>query len=136
MPVGITSDGTNLYVVDYGNSNIRKIVIATGEVTTLAGTANILGSDDGIGPAAKFNSPWGVTNDGTNLYVADCWNDTIRKIVIATGEVTTLAGIAEHAGHIDGPSSSATFYGPSGIAYTPEKIFVVEQYNNDIREIE
>ena len=55
---------------------------STGAVTTLAGTAGTIGSSDGTGGAASFNFPVGITTDGTNLYVADTYNDTIRKIVI------------------------------------------------------
>ena len=67
-PYGITTDGTNLYVAEYTNHLIRKIVISTGVVTTIAGTS------------ASFNGPKGITTDGTNLYVADNSNSMIRKI--------------------------------------------------------
>ena len=77
-PSGITTDGTNLYVADSNNHTIRKILIATGVVSTLAGTAETSGSDDGEGTLAKFNTPEGITTDGTNLYVADTFNHTIR----------------------------------------------------------
>jgi len=80
-PVGITTDGTNLYVADYDNHLIRKIVISTGVVTTLAGTGSS-GSVDGTGTSASFSSPTGITTDGTNLYVADTNNNLIRKIVL------------------------------------------------------
>src|SRR5512143_2471243 len=85
QPIGLTTDGTNLYVADYANHAIRKIVIATGEVTTLAGTPGVLGSTDGTGAAAQFNFPSGITTNGTNLYVADTNNHIIRKVVITTG---------------------------------------------------
>jgi hypothetical protein len=90
-PSGITSDGTNLYVVDKGNNVIRKIVISTGVVTTFAGsTAGASGFTDGTGTAALFNAPSGVTSDGTSLYISDAGNNSIRQIVIATAVVTTL----------------------------------------------
>ena len=61
-------------------------------VTTLAGTGSS-GSANGTGTSASFNSPSGITTDGTNLYVAESEsNHLIRKIVISTGAVTTLAG--------------------------------------------
>jgi len=67
-------------VADTSNSTIRKVVIATGVVTTLAGSAGIKGSTDGTGTSAWFYYPDGITTDGTNLYVTDTYNFTIRKI--------------------------------------------------------
>ena len=78
-PHGITTDGTNLYVADTSNHLIRKIVISTGAVTTLAGTGSS-GSANGTGTSASFNRPYGITTDGTNLYVGDRNNHQIRKI--------------------------------------------------------
>jgi len=78
-PHHITTDGTNLYVTD-SNDTIRKIVVTTGEVTTIAGMAYDYSSTDGTGSAARFNMPWSITTDGKNLYVGDKSNYTIRKI--------------------------------------------------------
>ena len=79
-PNGITTDGTNLYVSEHNNQTIRQIVISSGVVTTLAGTVGTPGSTDATGTSARFNNPRGITTDGTNLYVAERTNDTIRKI--------------------------------------------------------
>ena len=77
-PRGITTDGTNLYVADSNNHRIRKIVISTGVVTTLAGSS--AGSTDATGTSASFYWPTGITTDGSNLYVADMYYHRIRKI--------------------------------------------------------
>jgi hypothetical protein len=92
---GITTDGTNLYVADTYNGTIRKIVISTGAVSTLAGTAGAFGFTDGTGSSARFNLVAGIATDGTNLYVVNNGNNSIRKIAIATGGVATLADRAE-----------------------------------------
>jgi sugar lactone lactonase YvrE len=134
-PSAITSDGTNLYVADSGNHTIRKIVIATGAVTTLAGTAGTSGSSDGTGTAALFNSPSGITTEGTNLYVADSGNHTIRKIVIATVEVTTLAGTAGSSGSADGTGTAALFNNPLGVASDVNDVYVADFGNHTIRKI-
>jgi sugar lactone lactonase YvrE len=134
-PDGITTDGTNLYVTDKFNHTIRKIVISTGAVTTLAGTADSYGSTDGTGSAARFHYPNGITTDGTNLYVADTVNNTIRKIVISTGAVTTLAGTAGLPGSADGTGSAARFYRPSGITVDGTNLYVADTYNYTIRKI-
>jgi hypothetical protein len=60
-------------------NEIRKIVIAAGVVTTLAGSTTS-GHADGTGSAAGFYYPEGITTDGTNLYVTDSFNYTIRVI--------------------------------------------------------
>jgi len=66
-------------VSDHINHLIRKIVISTGVVTTVAGTGSS-GSANGTGTSASFNYPYGITTDGTNLYVADIANYLIRQI--------------------------------------------------------
>jgi len=60
------------------NHRIRKIVISTGVVTTLAGSS--AGSTDATGTSASFYWPTGITTDGSNLYVADMYYHRIRKI--------------------------------------------------------
>lgn len=134
-PSGITSDGTNLYVADSGNHTIRKIVIATVEVTTLAGTAGSSGSADGTGTAALFNNPLGIATDRTNLYIADSGNHTIRKMVIATGVVTTLAGKAGSSGSANGTGTAALFNNPAGITAVGAVLYVGDTGNNTIREL-
>jgi hypothetical protein len=135
-PEGITTDGTNLYVTDYGNNAIRKIVIESREVITLAGSVNASGSDDGAGTSALFNAPYGITTDGINLYVADTGNYTIRKIEIATGIVETFAGTADQKGAVDETGTAARFNFPSGITTDGTYLYVTDTNNNTIRKIE
>ena len=130
-----TTDGTNLYVADLGNHTIRKIVISTGVVTTLAGTAGVSGTTDATGNAARFKSPGGVTTDGTNLYVAEYGNHTIRKIVISTGVVTTLAGTAGVSETTDATGTDARFDSPYGITTDGTDLYVVEYVGHTIRKV-
>ena len=132
-PVGITSDGSSLYVSDSENNTIRKIEIATGLVTTLAGTA-ANGCLDAIGTAASFNKPFGIATDGSNLYVSDCGNNKIRKINIATGEVTTLAGSGA-SGSFDGVGTRASFANPNGLTIDKGNLYVADTRNSKIRKI-
>ena len=131
-PTGITTDGTNLYVADYSNQRIRKIVISTGVVTTLAGQTNP-GSVDGTGANASFNLPIGITTDGTNLYVGDTSNHRIRKIVISTGVVTTLAGSSQ--GSTNATGSLAQFNSPGGITIVGTNLYVADTFNHRVRKI-
>lgn len=133
-----------LYVADYGNNIIRKVVIATGEVTTLAGTAGVTGSNDGTGPAAQFeldynwglNCGAGMATDGTYLYVSEALNNTIRRIDIATATVTTFAGHAGVSGSQDGPRASARFGAPCGLSLSGSVLYVVDSGNSTIRTID
>jgi hypothetical protein len=134
-PVAITTDGTNLFVADGNNDIIRKIVISTGVATTIAGTSGVAGSADGTGAAASFNGPSGITTDGTNLFVADVYNDTIRKIVISTGVVTTIAGTAGVAGSTDGTGASASFNIPADITTDGTSLYVADLHSLLIRRI-
>lgn len=132
-PVGITSDGSSLYVSDSGNNTIRKIEIATGLVTTLAGTA-ANGCLDAIGTAASFNKPFGIATDSGNLYVSDSGNNKIRKINIATGKVTTLAGSGA-SGSFDGIGTRASFANPNGLTIDKGNLYVADTMNSKIRKI-
>ncbi|MDO8263061.1 MAG: Ig-like domain-containing protein [Gallionella sp.] len=132
-PRGITTDGVNLYVADTINHKIRKIVIATGAVTTLAGSGTA-GAVDATGTAASFNGPYGITTDGTSLYVSDTSNHKIRKIVIVTGVVTTLAGSGT-VGAVDATGTAASFNGPFDITTDGASLYVADAYNHKIRKI-
>jgi hypothetical protein len=135
-PGGITTDGTNLFLTDKDNHTIRKIVIATGEVSTVAGLAPFPGSADGTGASARFSSPSSITTDGTNLYVTDTNNNTIRMIVISNGEVTTFAGTASsNGGHADGTGNSSSFNHPQGITTDGTNLYVADTDNHIIRQI-
>jgi sugar lactone lactonase YvrE len=134
LPMGIASDGAgNLYVTVVFNdlpnkmqgSTVRKIEIASGAVTTLAGAADAQGSMDGAGADARFYGPEGIATDGAgNLFVADDGNNTIRQIAIATGAVTTLAGMAATWGSADGTGAMARFASPFGVVSDGGALYV------------
>ena len=140
---GLTADAAgNLYATD--ENTIRKIT-PSGVVTTFAGTAGSSnwGSADGTGSAARFNAPYGVSADAAgNLYVADTWNNTVRKIT-SVGAVTTIAGLAAgyppaagSAGATDGAGSVARFNFPQSISTDAAgNLYVADTHNNTIRKI-
>src|SRR5664280_2588201 len=136
-PQGLTIDSAgNLYVADTNNHTIRKVVPATGEVTTIAGLAGNSGSTDGQGSAARFNYPSALTIDSAgNLYVADTDNDTIRAIQ-PSGLVSTLAGLAGNSGSADGTGSAARFDSPSAVAVDLSgNVYVADAGNFTIRKV-
>jgi sugar lactone lactonase YvrE len=101
LPVGIAIDagGTVALVSDYQNHTIRKIDLLTGLVSTLAGKAGVAGAQDGVGASARFKNPSGValSADGAFALVVDTGNNTIRKVEVANGRVTTLATLGTAA---------------------------------------
>lgn len=132
QPRGVATDTAgNVYVADTCNGKIRKITPA-GEVSTLAGSTP--GFADGIGAVAQFYEPSGLTTDAAgNVYVADTFNNKIRKIT-PEGLVSTLAGST--AGFADGTEATAKFYFPTSVATDAAgNIYVSDRVNHKIRKI-
>ena len=107
-----------------------------GAVSTIAGVAGYPNPFDGIGTNAQFNHPQALAVDGSGqIYAADTWNYTIRKIA-ADASVTTLAGRAGYPGSVDGPTNRARFTLPAGIAIDNNgTIFVTEFSSHTVRQI-
>ncbi len=135
-PDGMTISGQNLYLCDTNNSDIRQINVASGTVTTIAGTANIAGTEDGTGSAAHFNLPTQIATDGTALYVADSGNSSIRRITLADMKVKTIAGQSGTSGKTEGNPDKSVFSGPRGIAVDKKAIYVADTGNDVIRKID
>ena len=134
-PTAITMDASNLYVFDSVNYTIQKIVIDTGEVTTIAGTAGTAGSVDAVGTAARFNRINGITTDGVNLFVSDS-NNTIRRVALTdNNKVTTLAGAPGKVGSADGTTSAARFNQPAHLTTDGIYLYVADFNNATIRKI-
>ena len=132
--VAVDTDG-NVFVGDTANDTIRKVTSA-GVVTTLAGTAGSSGSTDATGSAARFNHPRSISLDtDKNLFVADMYNHTIRKVTSA-GVVTTLAGTAGSSGSTDAAGFAARFNFPHGVSVdTAGNVFVADASNQTIRKV-
>ena len=98
--------------------------------------SQLTGSSDGTGISAKFNRPYQLTTDGINLFVSDFKNHTIRKVVISSGVVATLAGSVGNSGTTDATGTSARFYGPSGLTTEGANIYIADRNNHTIRKIQ
>ncbi len=135
---GVALDAAgNLYIADYQNQRIRKVV--NGVVTTVAGTGTVPYSGDG-GPAtsAQIHDPLGVAVDSAgNIYIADELNSRIRKVTAATGIITTVAGNGTRGYSGDGgPATSGEVNWPYGVAVDGSgNVYVADYWNQAIRTL-
>jgi sugar lactone lactonase YvrE len=135
-PMGVAVDAAgNVFVADTHNHTIRKVT-PSGIVTTFAGTEGTSGSGNDTGAAARFFYPAGVAVDGVgNLYVADSYNQMIRKVT-SDGVVTTFAGQTQDQGASDGTGGLARFRFPSAVAVDGGgNVYVADTSNHTIRKI-
>ena len=138
-PYGAALDAAgNLYIADWGNNRIRK-VDAAGNISTVAGTGESGYSGDG-GPAAQAQlaQPYGLTADAAgNLYIADSFNNRIRK-VDAAGVISTVAGSGEPGyGGDGGAALQAQLAGPVGAALDAAgNLYIADGNNQRIRMVD
>ncbi|MEK7540050.1 MAG: hypothetical protein AAB558_02275 [Patescibacteria group bacterium] len=156
--IAISPDDDWLYVVDRNNHRIRKVDTATGQtvyITGAGGTNFSFGSEEsngyqeggpcpgeterGVAGCAYFNRPTGivVSPDGKTLYVAEGSNNRVRKVDVATG-VTSLVAGGGTAGFTNGTGSAAAFNGPYSLDVTSDgkTLYVADKSNHAIRKID
>ena len=139
-PFGLAVDGGgNLYIADTWNNRIRR-VDPKGTITTIAGTGGRSGYSGDGGPAveAQLGGPFGLAVDAAgNLYIADRWNDRIRRVG-TSGIITTIAGIGLGGlSRKDGPASMAVLSMPAGVAVDGSgKVYIADTWNQHIRGVD
>ncbi|MBI1922332.1 MAG: chitobiase/beta-hexosaminidase C-terminal domain-containing protein [Geobacter sp.] len=141
MPRSVAVDSAgNLYIAEYGYNSIRKVNGATGVISTVAGSGySGYGGDGGAATNAMLYGPSDVTVDGVgNFYIADVYNNRIRKVNAATSIITTVAGNGSLNWSGDGgAATAASLYGPAGVAVGGAgNLFIADQYNNRIRKVD
>jgi len=137
-PAGAALDAAdNLYIADTDNNRIRK-VDTKGAITTVAGNGSgVFAGDGGAATNASLNNPYGVTMDAAgNLYIADTYNQRIRKVDI-NGNITTVAGNGASGYSGDGgTATSASLSYPTGVALDAAgNLYIADNNNNRIREV-
>ncbi|PWT76932.1 MAG: hypothetical protein C5B59_05365 [Bacteroidetes bacterium] len=141
VPSGVAADkNNNLYIADDDNNRIRKVDAITGIITTVAGNGSYGFAGDG-GPAisASLKGPTGIAIDAAgNLYVADYNNNRIRKVDVATGIITTIAGNGSSGfGGDGGPAVSANIWLPTGVAVDrSNNVYIADYGNHRVRKVD
>ena len=128
----------NLYIADSKNSVIRKVVLSTGIITTIAGNGvNGYAGDSSAAINAELGEPIGLTTDDAgNLYIADA-NNTVRKVDMTTGIIVTMAGDGYQGYSGDYCLlPNCRLYEPNGVAISPAgNLYIADEWNNVVREI-
>ena len=140
-PAGVTTDANgNIYISDIYTNSIRK-VDSKGIIYTIAGKiSGKYGGYSGDGDSAtsaELSQPWGMTIDAKgNLYIADKWNNRIRK-VDTNGIISTFAGNGTKGYSGDGGiATAAELNNPEGVALdSVGNLFIIDSYNNVIRKV-
>jgi sugar lactone lactonase YvrE len=136
-PSGMALDGTHLFVADSEDDDVVDVDLQKGQISLVAGQFDTAGTGDGIGAKAAFYTPTGLTADGLgNVYVVDNQASTVRKIVLASARVSTIAGSPNMASYADGVGAKASFAKPFGAtANDLGDLFVSDTSNNAVRHV-
>jgi hypothetical protein len=139
VDMSFVSDGSYVLLTDGRNANIRKIVITTNNVTTVAGTAGMRRTANGFGTNANFVLPTGISISPNDSYalIVDYDGCSLRKYEIGTGEVSTLAGGGCGGAIANGIGTNVVFVGPNDVRIAPNGLFalICDYDGNNIRKI-
>ncbi len=134
----VLPDRSAIVVADTFNGVLRRIDLATMDVTTVAGKVQVLSTSDGIGTAARFQSPraMAVAPDGSAIYLAD--GPTVRKVALPSYTVTTVAGTAGQPGYADGTGPTVRMgflLHALEISADGKLLFVADRSNKSLRTV-
>ena len=145
QPSGLSSDGQNLYVADSEGSSIRAVPFDSSKmVRTVIGTAELpggrlfeFGDRDGNREEARLQHPLEVVYHDGQIYVADTYNDKIKRVDAKTGDTRTVELKPLDEKPLDEkPLDEKPLDEPTGLAYAAGKLFVADTNNHRIRTID
>ena len=134
QPSGLVTDAHKLFFTDSETSAIRSAdLLSSGEVKTIVGTDLFtFGDVDGTGDDVRLQHPLGLDISDGVLYVADTYNNKIKRVYPATRGATHLIG-SGRPGHRDGSPEVAMFHEPGGISVANGKLYVADTNNHVVR---
>jgi DNA-binding beta-propeller fold protein YncE len=137
QPSGLAVNGSRLFVADSEVSAIRSIDLGPrGAVATIVGRALFaFGDEDGTGDAVRLQHPLGVAYAAGSLYVADTYNNKIKRIDPDAKSSRTFAGTGE-SGRADGAPAEARFDEPGGLSIAGKTVYVADTNNDAVRTID
>jgi sugar lactone lactonase YvrE len=137
QPSGLATDGKRLFVADSEVSAIRAVDFdPKGAVATVVGLALFtFGDRDGVGDDVRLQHPLGVAVHSGALYVADTYNNKIKRIDPAKRAARTFVGTGE-GGYADGPGRAARFDEPGGLSVAAGRLYVADTNNHAIRVVD
>jgi uncharacterized repeat protein (TIGR03803 family) len=136
-PSGVAVDAVgNLFIADGNNYRVR-VVDTNGNITTMAGGGTNYPGDGGVATNAILGYPWGVSVDAArNVYIADSWNNIIRR-VDAQGIITTLAGGGPDFPGDGEAATNVSLNNPEGVTVDAAgNLFIADTGNNRIRQVD
>ena len=133
-PQGMTLDGENLYVADAENHALRRVDLAAGQVTTIAGNGNQGRQREGRGPGLQMelNSPWDLVYHDHALYIAMAGTHQLWSMTLGDQQVGPYAGTGGES-ITNGPLRSATLAQPSGITTDGNRLYFVDSETSSVR---
>lgn len=136
QPSGLAASDGRVYFADSESSAIRVANLQADRVETLVGEGLFeFGDRDGQGRTVRLQHPLGVAFHDRSLYVADTYNNKIKRIDPARRTAETFAGTGE-ASHQDGPWDEARFWEPGGLSIVDGRLYVADTNNHAIRVVD
>jgi sugar lactone lactonase YvrE len=139
-PYGVALDvAGNIYIADADNNVVRKVTVASGIISTVAGNGTQGFSGDGSAAiSAELHTPYGVALDTAgNIYIADTNNNVVRKVTVASGIISTVAGNGTRGFSGDGSAAiSAELHSPNGMTLDAAgNIYIADEGNYCVRKV-
>ena len=157
-PFGAAVDSAgDIYIDDGYNQQIRVVyqggaVVAglirlenpgvtpvVGDIYTIAGDGTSGYNGDGIlATSAELSTPFGVATDSAgNVYIADDFNERVRKVSASTGDISTFAGNGNYGFAGDtGAAISAELWAPCAVAVdSAGNIYIADVFNGRVRVV-